>query len=89
DDGKSLSLAQPQETTDRIHGDRELLTQMFANLVENALRHCPSGTTIKLSAARQGERVVAGVADNGPGIPAGEREKVFQRLYRLDHSRST
>ncbi|RUU87713.1 HAMP domain-containing histidine kinase [Mesorhizobium sp. M7A.F.Ca.MR.176.00.0.0] len=89
DDGKSLSLAQPPETTDRIHGDRELLTQMFANLVENALRHCPSGTTIKLSAARQGERVVAGVADNGPGIPADEHEKVFQRLYRLDHSRST
>ncbi|RWN23730.1 MAG: HAMP domain-containing histidine kinase [Mesorhizobium sp.] len=89
DDGKSLSLAQPPETTDRIHGDRELLTQMFANLVENALRHCPSGTTIKLSAARQDERVVAGVADNGPGIPAEEREKVFQRLYRLDHSRST
>lgn len=89
DDGKSLSLAQPQETTDRIHGDRELLTQMFANLVENALRHCPSGTTIKLSVARQGERVVASVADNGPGIPTVEREKVFQRLYRLDHSRST
>ncbi|RUU76417.1 HAMP domain-containing sensor histidine kinase [Mesorhizobium sp. M7A.F.Ca.MR.362.00.0.0] len=89
DDGKSLSLAQPPETTDRIHGDRELLTQMFANLVENALRHCPSGTTIKLSAARQDERVVAGVADNGPGIPADEHEKVFQRLYRLDHSRST
>lgn len=89
DDGKSLSLAQPQETTDRIHGDRELLTQMFVNLVENALRHCPSGTTIKLSVARQDERVVAGVADNGPGIPADEHEKVFQRLYRLDHSRST
>lgn len=89
DDGKSLSLAQPRETTDRIHGDRELLTQMFANLVENALRHCPSGTTIKLSVTRQGDRVVASVADNGPGIPAEEREKVFQRLYRLDHSRST
>jgi signal transduction histidine kinase len=89
DDGKSLSLAQRQETTDRIHGDRELLTQMFANLVENALRHCPSGTSIKLSVTRQGERVVATVADNGPGIPAEEREKVFQRLYRLDHSRST
>ncbi|RWC52208.1 HAMP domain-containing sensor histidine kinase [Mesorhizobium sp.] len=89
DDGKSLSLAQLPETTDRIHGDRELLTQMFANLVENALRHCPPGTSIKLSVARQGERVVASVADNGPGIPAEEREKVFQRLYRLDHSRST
>ncbi|MER9298689.1 HAMP domain-containing histidine kinase [Mesorhizobium sp. M0621] len=89
DDGKSLSLAQPQETMDRIHGDRELLTQMFANLVENALRHCPSGTSIKLSATRQGDHVVASVADNGSGIPADEREKVFQRLYRLDHSRST
>ncbi|KQU92124.1 histidine kinase [Mesorhizobium sp. Root102] len=89
DDGKSLSLAQLQETTDRIHGDRELLTQMFANLVENALRHCPSGTSITLSVTRQGERVVASVADNGPGIPVDEREKVFQRLYRLDHSRST
>jgi signal transduction histidine kinase len=89
DDGKCLSSPEPQETADRIHGDRELLTQMFANLVENALRHCPPGTTIKLSVARRGDRVLAAVADNGPGIPADEREKVFQRLYRLDHSRST
>ncbi|TPK59981.1 sensor histidine kinase, partial [Mesorhizobium sp. B2-4-19] len=89
DDGKSLVSAQLRETADPIHGDRELLTQMFANLVENALRHCPPGTTIKLSVKRQGERVLASVADNGPGIPPDEREQVFQRLYRLDHSRST
>ncbi|MFD1982061.1 ATP-binding protein [Mesorhizobium newzealandense] len=89
DDGKSLSASQLHQKAERIHGDRELLTQMFANLVENALRHCPPGTTIKLSVTRRGERVVASVADNGPGIPADEREKVFQRLYRLDHSRST
>ncbi|WP_027059290.1 sensor histidine kinase [Mesorhizobium loti] len=89
DDGKVLSSTQRNETADRIHGDRELLTQMFANLVENALRHCPPGTTIKLSVTRQSGRILATVADNGPGIPADEREKVFQRLYRLDHSRST
>ncbi|BAB51112.1 sensor histidine kinase [Mesorhizobium japonicum] len=89
DDGKSLVSTQLRETADPIHGDRELLTQMFANLVENALRHCPPGTTIKLSVTRQAERVVASVADNGPGIPPDEREQVFQRLYRLDHSRST
>ncbi|RWF50543.1 MAG: HAMP domain-containing protein [Mesorhizobium sp.] len=89
DDGKVLSPTQLNEMVDRVHGDRELLTQMFANLVENALRHCPPGTTIKLTVTRRGERVLASVADNGPGIPAGEREKVFQRLYRLDHSRST
>lgn len=89
DDGKLLSSVQLRETADLIHGDRELLTQMFANLVENALRHCPPGTTIRLSVTRQGERVLAGVADNGPGIPPDDRERVFQRLYRLDHSRST
>ncbi|MBZ9796919.1 ATP-binding protein [Mesorhizobium sp. ES1-4] len=89
DDGKSLLPPRLEETADRIHGDRELLTQMFANLVENALRHCPPGTAIKLSATRRDGRVLASVADNGPGIPTGEREKVFQRLYRLDHSRST
>lgn len=89
DDGKVLSFSQLNGSGDRIHGDRELLTQMFANLVENALRHCPPGTTIRLSVARQGERVLASVADNGPGIPPDERERVFQRLYRLDHSRST
>ena len=89
DDCKSLSSVELYQTAGRIHGDPELLTQMFANLVENALRHCPPGTTIKLSVARDGDHVLAGVADNGPGIPADEREKVFQRLYRLDHSRST
>lgn len=89
DDGKSLSSVELHQTAARIHGDPELLTQMFANLVENALRHCPPGTTIKLSVARQDDHVLAGVADDGPGIPADEREKVFQRLYRLDHSRST
>ncbi|TGT35400.1 ATP-binding protein [Mesorhizobium sp. M8A.F.Ca.ET.165.01.1.1] len=89
DDGKVLSPTQLNEMVDRVHGDRELLTQMFANLVENALRHCPPGTTINLTVTRRGERVLASVADNGPGIPPGEREKVFQRLYRLDHSRST
>ncbi|WP_214473855.1 ATP-binding protein [Mesorhizobium sp. dw_380] len=89
DDGKSLSSAGLHQAAEPIHGDPELLTQMFANLVENALRHCPPGTAVKLSVTRQGERILAHVADNGPGIPADEREKVFQRLYRLDHSRST
>ncbi|TGS16516.1 ATP-binding protein, partial [Mesorhizobium sp. M1C.F.Ca.ET.187.01.1.1] len=90
-DQGGLSMVDVRDDRDiyRVHGDRELLTQMFANLVENALRHCPPGTTINLTVTRRGERVLASVADNGPGIPPGEREKVFQRLYRLDHSRST
>lgn len=89
DDGKSLSAAPLQAGGAPIHGDRELLTQMFANLAENALRHCPEGTLIQISTARRSGRILATVRDNGPGIPTEEREKVFQRLYRLDTSRST
>jgi signal transduction histidine kinase len=70
-------------------GDRELLTLMFANLIENAIRHCPSQAIIEVAAERHGEQVTAWVADNGPGIPAADREKVLQRFYRLEASRTT
>nr|WP_172599139.1 HAMP domain-containing sensor histidine kinase [Rhizobium leguminosarum] len=72
-----------------IRGDRDLLTQMIANLVENAINHCPAGTVITVSLRCDEGRAVVSVADTGPGIPAGEREKVFRRLYRLDKSRTT
>lgn len=73
----------------QIQGDRELLTQLFANLVENALHHTPRGTTISLCLARQPNEVVAEVADDGPGVPEQERAKVFQRFYRLERSRTS
>jgi signal transduction histidine kinase len=72
-----------------IRGDRQLLTQMIANLVENALCHTPPGTTVRLQLAKEKESVVGIVADNGPGIPEDARDKVFQRFFRLDQSRST
>lgn len=68
-----------------IHGDHALLIQLFANLIENALCHCPPGTSI--TCALQG--LVAQVRDTGPGIPEAERGAVFRRLYRLVHSRTT
>lgn len=72
-----------------VLGDKELLIQLFANLVENALQHCARGASVRLSARRDGGTSVVCVDDNGPGIPAVERERVFRRLYRLDKSRST
>ncbi len=71
-------------------GDRQLLAQMISNLVENALRHTPAGSTVSLAVAPTpsgGLQIV--VADNGPGIPEAERERVFGRFYRLDSSRTT
>lgn len=72
-----------------VRGDRDLLVQLFANLIENALRHTPVGSRIDvtLEPARSGP--IAVVADNGPGIPAEARPKVLQRFYRLESSRST
>jgi signal transduction histidine kinase len=76
---------------DGVHltGDRQLLAQMLSNLVENALRHTPDGSTVSLAVARSGTGLVIEVADNGPGVPEAERAKVFDRFYRLDRSRST
>jgi signal transduction histidine kinase len=72
-----------------VRGDRELLTQLFVNLIENALRHTPDGAKVSLSLAHRDQGPFAEVGDNGPGIPENERRNVFKRFYRLEHSRSS
>ena len=72
-----------------LTGDRQLMAQLVSNLLENALRHTREGTRVRLGLKRQGENFEIEVADNGPGIPASEHDKVFDRFYRLDRSRST
>lgn len=71
-----------------VLGDRELLTQLFANIIENSVNHCPKGTVVSIGLRTAGDKVIAVLSDDGPGIPEAEREKVFQRLYRLEKSRS-
>jgi len=88
DNQQSLELIQ-EPGLPQVHGDADLLTQLFANLVENGLRHCPPGSSIIIGAARQASHLVVTVSDTGPGIPEAEREKVFRRLYRLEKSRTT
>jgi signal transduction histidine kinase len=73
----------------RLSGDRDLLTQLLANLIENALAHTPKGTTIDVRLTPGKGVVEMVVADNGPGVPASEREKIFRRFYRLEQSRTT
>ncbi|AXI45269.1 two-component sensor histidine kinase [Sulfitobacter sp. SK012] len=72
-----------------VMGDRALLGQMLANLIENALRHAPMSSAVKVSltAADTGSKL--SVTDAGPGIPEQERTAVLRRLYRLDRSRHT
>jgi signal transduction histidine kinase len=71
-----------------VRGDRELLTQMLANLVENAIKHARSGD-IDVSLVRGPRGPVGEVRDRGPGIPPAERDKVFRRFYRLERNRTS
>jgi signal transduction histidine kinase len=72
-----------------VRGERELLMQLFANLTENALRHTSRGSTVCILAARSAGTLVVSIVDNGPGIPDNMREKVLQRFFRLEVSRTT
>ena len=72
-----------------VRGDRELLTQLFSNLIENAIVHTPAGTRIVLGLAATKAQVIATVRDNGPGVPEQEHAKLFRRLYRREISRAT
>jgi len=72
-----------------VHGDRELLVQSLANLLENGIAHTTQGANITVSLKATGHVLVLSVADNGPGVPEEARQSIFKRFYRLEHSRAT
>ncbi|MFC4256185.1 sensor histidine kinase [Altererythrobacter xixiisoli] len=90
DAGGTLALDASADAGLRITGDAALLTQALANLLDNALNHAGAAgaPAIALRVQRRGDDIVLTVADNGPGIPAEEREKVLRRFYRMDRSRT-
>jgi signal transduction histidine kinase len=69
-------------------GDKDLLASATANLVDNALKYAGSDSTVRVRAVQDRDTVSIVVQDNGPGIPAEDREKVMTRFYRGDRSRS-
>ena len=84
--GHSLRLTSAPDLV--IRGDRQLLTQLFSNLIENAVVHTPRETAITLSLRGTNGHAVAQVRDDGPGVPAEEHERLFRRLYRREASRT-
>jgi signal transduction histidine kinase len=86
DTGHQLVFA--LEGPQHISGDKELLTQLFSNLIENAIIHTPPGTRVSVTLRRDGAEVMVGVTDNGPGVPEDEHQKLFQRFYRREASRT-
>jgi signal transduction histidine kinase len=68
--------------------DRVLLREAIANVVDNAIKYSPPGTAIDIRARAKGGDAVLTVADEGPGVPAEYRERIFDRFFRVDEGRS-
>lgn len=92
---KGLSLALKTDAAP-VHGNRELISQALANLVENAIKYgqplagagSPAKPEIVIQARREGDRVLLTVADHGPGIPDADRQRAVERFVRLEASRT-
>jgi len=87
DEGKTLTFELGAKLP--MVGDRELLTQLTANLIDNSIRHTPPGSRIEVRSTKNGDGGRLIVADNGPGVQISERDRIFERFYRIDSARAT
>ncbi|MPZ45268.1 MAG: HAMP domain-containing protein [Betaproteobacteria bacterium] len=71
-----------------VRADRRALEHVLGNLIDNALKYCAEGATVRVGAARENGRVRISVADDGPGIAPPHLERIFERFYRVDPGRS-
>jgi len=87
EEGKALTANIAPNVT--YWGDADLLSEMLANLIENAIKHTARGTDIEVTLTNQDGVPVAAVADDGPGVPDQHRTRIFRRFYRLEGSSGT
>ncbi|MCA1599734.1 MAG: cell wall metabolism sensor histidine kinase WalK, partial [Chloroflexi bacterium] len=84
--GVTVALGHEDQAT--ALGDADLLKQLLLNLVDNAIAYTPSGGRVELSLDVDGEWARLSVRDTGPGIPAADVERIFERFYRMDEART-
>lgn len=85
---KSISLSQSFTPNLQMEGDRDLLFQAFANLIDNAIKYTPEGGQIRIELVPREGQVEVIVADSGCGIPESDHSRVFRRFFRVESSRS-
>jgi len=88
-DEKRILITMPADGSKySVYGDSEALPEAFVNIVDNAIKYNVPDGRIDISIRKEGEFIIAEIADTGIGIQEGELEKVFDRFYRVDKSRS-
>ena len=85
---RNIELDREIPTSLRLRADRDALVQVLCNLLDNAIRYTPDGGSVRLIARKDGEHTRIEVADDGPGIPSAQLDRVFERFYRVDTARS-
>ena len=86
DKEQTLDLDIPQDVT--IEGDRDLIFQAVSNLIDNAIKYTPEAGNIRVLVTQEQDDAIFEVADSGIGVPDQEKDKVFERFYRVAKSRS-
>lgn len=86
--GQSLGFT-AAKTVPAVSGDERMLRQMFVNLIQNCVTHCPPGSDIAVTLDADSIGVTVGVSDNGPGIPEADRTQVFEPFFRVDGHNTT
>lgn len=85
---QSLSVTLPEDALPPCMADAERIMQLLSILLHNAVSYTPEGGSIELALLRRKNRFCLSVSDTGPGIPAADRKKIFDRFYRAEKSRS-
>lgn len=86
---KNITLNNNIDISLTIPGEKNLLTQAFANLIDNAIKFTPEGGKIELSYEKEDEHFDIIIADSGPGVAEEYRDKIFEKFFRLEQSRNT
>ena len=86
---KGISLKVIDDTTAVLAlADRRAMEQVMGNLLDNAIKYCPQGATVRIHFEAEGDRIRTNVSDTGPGIPPQYLHRLFERFYRVDAGRS-
>jgi two-component system sensor histidine kinase SenX3 len=87
-DNRSISVTYPESTNAIVLGDRDQLIMAVHNLIENAINYSPEATKVSVSTSVTDAIIDIAVSDQGIGIPDAEKERIFERFYRVDPARS-